>query len=517
MNNRSSGFDLALTCFLLCVLGLLAGCSTATLERDAPAKALSRALPPASSGPLAAMAADIRADHGTEFSGFHILDSSREGLMWRLALIDSATTSLDIQTYLWYPDSSGLLLLERAILAAERGVKVRLIVDDLILQGHDQVIANLHAAPNIDFGIFNPWEGRSSLLDRAGEMIAQMERLNIRMHDKLMIVDGRAVIIGGRNIGDHYFGLNKIYNFHDTDLLGVGHIALEANDMFDHFWNSEWVATADALSTKPDLAIARQQRRNIQQAVATAPELSAFPREPKQWDAELKALPDELHPGRSKLVYDEAAREQISQKMAGSMFNFFNIAEQELLIQNAYVIPGDDAMEFIEQKVEAGVKIRLLTNSLASHDVPAVNSHYEKWRGKFVNAGIELWEFRPDPAIQATVVDVPPVKAEFTGLHSKCAVADRRYVFVGSMNMDPRSRAINTEMGAMVDSPGLAAEMAAIIERNMSGENAWQVKMDDAGKLYWENSEERVSRQPARDGMQRLMNTLMKLGPQEQY
>jgi len=503
----------------LCTLAvaLLTGCTTASLKKDLPEKTLSHAAPPATSGQLADIAADISAEHGEAYSGFKVLDSSRDGLMWRLALIDSATTSLDIQTYLWYPDHSGRLILERAILASQRGVRVRLIVDDLILQGSDQLIANLHAAPNIEFGIFNPWEDRSSLLNRAGEMIARMERLNTRMHDKLMIVDGRAVVIGGRNLGDHYFGLNATYNFHDTDLLGIGQIALEANDMFDHFWNSEWVATADALSTEPDQDIARQQRQTLQQKIVAAPELASFPREPKDWSNELAALQPTLRIGRSKLVYDEAAREQISQKMAGSMFNFFNIAEEELLIQNAYVIPGEDAMEFIHSKVAAGVKFRLLTNSLASHDVPAVNSHYEPWRDDFIKAGVDLWEFRPDPAIQSSIIDVAPVQAGFSGLHSKCAVADRRYVFIGSMNLDPRSRAINTEMGAMVDSPELAEDLAQIIERNMTGANAWHVQMDEDGNLFWENSEERVTIQPARDGMQRIMNQLMKLGPQEQY
>ena len=146
-----------------------------------------------------------------------------------------------------------------------------------------------------------------------------------------------------------------------------------------------------------------------------------------------------------------------------------------------------------------------------------MNSHYEPWRDDFIQAGVDLYEFRSDPAIQSTVVDVPPVSAGFTGLHSKCAVADRRYVFIGSMNLDPRSRAINTEMGDMVDSPELAEDLARLIERNMRGENSWHVQMDEKGKLFWENSEERVTEQPARDGMQRVMNVLMKLGPRDQY
>lgn len=501
----------------LLAIALLAGCGSASLKEQPPEKVLSSALPPAATGLFADISSDIESEYGAGHSGFRVLDSSEDGLRWRLALIDSATTSLDIQTYLWYPDYSGSLILERVILAAQRGVRVRIIVDDLLLQGKDQLIANLHAAPNIEFGIFNPWEDRSSILNRAGEMLARMERLNTRMHDKLIIADGHAVIVGGRNIGDHYFGLSETYNFHDTDLLGIGQIGREAGDMFDHFWNSDWVATADALTTEPDAAVAKKQRLDLQQRLQGAKQLERFALEPQDWSDALAALAGELRIGLSKLVYDEAAREQISQKMAGSMFNFFNLAESELLVQNAYIIPGDEAINFLERKRDAGVSIRVITNSLSSHDVPAVNSHYEPYRDDFIKAGVDLWEFRSDPAIKSTVVDVPPVVAGFTGLHSKCAVADRRWVFIGSMNLDPRSRAINTEMGVMVDSPELAEDLAEILERNMSGENAWQVKMDEKGGLSWVNSEETLTRQPARDGMQRVMNVLMKVGPKDQY
>lgn len=513
-------FGISLLGTITVVLALaIAGCSSTTsgLKDDIQPQEQAFAEPPATAGILADIALDIQKEHGDEYSGFKVLDGSRDGLYWRLALIDSATTSLDIQTYLWYPDHSGRLLLERAIRASQRGVKVRMIVDDLILHGQDQLIANLHAAPNIEFRMFNPWKNRSSMADRAGEMVAQMERLNTRMHDKLLIVDGRAAVVGGRNIGDHYFGLHDVYNFHDTDLLGIGNIGEQANGMFDMFWNSEWVVTADALTIEPDMEVARKQRAGIQGMIAEAPELESFPREPKDWTGELAALVTELRIGRSKLVYDETSPAQIEQKMKASIFNFFSLAEKELLIQNAYVIPSDDAVDFLRDRITQGVRVRLLTNSLASHDVPAVNSHYEPLRDDFLKAGVDLWELRSDPAIKRTVVDVPPVVSEFTGLHSKCAVADRRYVFIGSMNLDPRSRDINTEMGAMVDSPELAEDLAAVLERNMSGENAWHVQLDENGKIFWENSDERVTKQPARDNAQRVMNELMKLGPKDQY
>jgi cardiolipin synthase C len=503
-------------CSIFLLSCLLLACSSASLKDSVQPPPASSAMPPASHGLLSDIARDIYQTHGTEYSGFRVLDNSHDGLYWRLALIDSAVSSLDIQTYLWYPDFSGKLILERAILAAERGVKVRLIVDDLILQGHDQFIANMQAHPSIEFRLFNPWEDRSSNINRVGEMLARMERLNTRMHDKLMIVDGHAAIVGGRNIGDHYFGLNETYNFHDTDLLGIGHIALQANDMFDQFWNSDWVVSASNLSTQPDAEIADAQWQAIQ-ANSDAPELESFPRTTIDWTEQLTQYASELRIGKSRLIFDETTEEQIDQSVLSSMFNFFGLAQRELLIMNAYVIPADSGVDFLRDLGDKGVDVKILTNSLASHDVPAVNSHYEPWRDDFLKAGVELYEFRPDPAIKDTVVDIPGINSGFTGLHSKTAVVDRRYVFIGSMNLDPRSASINTEMGAFVDSPELAADMAEIIERNMTGANSWQVTLTDDGEVLWTNNEESIDRQPARDGMQRVMNLLMKLGPKDQF
>jgi phosphatidylserine/phosphatidylglycerophosphate/cardiolipin synthase-like enzyme len=381
----------------LCCLLLLTACSSPTLREDAAVREKTYAMEPTAHGVLWTVADDIMRQHGPEHSGFMLLDSSRDALDYRLALIDSAVSSLDIQTYLWYPDNSGRLVLERAILAARRGVKVRLIVDDLLTTGQDQLLYELQREKNIEFRLFNPWTKRGTLA-RAGQMIARMERLNSRMHDKLLIADGNAAIVGGRNIGDHYFGL----------------------------------------------------------------------------------------------------------------------AESELLITNACIIPAQRGIDFLQGLVARGVNVRILTNSLASHDVPAVNSHYKDWRDDFILAGAELYELRADAEIQS-IVDVPPVEGGFVGLHTKAFVVDRQYAFIGSMNFDPRSANINTEAGAFIHSPGLAEELAQVMERDMSPENAWRVLLDEEGKVYWINSDERLDRQPARDGNQRVMDTIFRMFPKEQF
>ncbi len=502
------------TLVLFAVLALTA-CAGPGIRDDVARPEPTYAKAPAESGLLSEIAGQVASRYGPSTSGFHLLSASHEALLWRLALIDSAQSSLDILTYLWYPDVAGNLILERAILAAQRGVHVRLVIDDLMTVGHDQALANIQALPNVEVRLFNPW-GNRDLGGRAGEMIAEMERLNTRMHDKLIIVDGHAVILGGRNIGDHYFGLSHDYNFRDLDVLAIGPLAADANGMFDEFWNSEWVVTAAHLTTQPDPETATEAWERIRKRTREAPELSEFPREPVDWTSEFLELLTRLHPGTAELVYDSAGSGEIDQSMIGEMFQLFESAQDELIITNAYIIPGQPALDFIQSLTDRGVHVMILTNSLASHDVPAVNSHYEPWRDDFVSAGVELFEMRHDAAIRSEI-DVPPVSAKFSGLHTKAAVIDISKTFIGSMNLDPRSASINTEMGATIYSAGLARELRDLMLRDMQGENAWQVKLDADGKLQWTNSDETRDSQPTRGGMQNIMNVIFKVVPKEQY
>jgi putative cardiolipin synthase len=496
-------------------LTLLAACSTPSLRDEIVRSEPSYAMPPATEGMLAEMAKDIFTAHGAEHSGFKLLDASYDAFAWRLALIDSAVSSLDIMTYLWYPDNVGRLILERAVKAADRGVHVRLIVDDLLTIGQEQLIYELESQPNIEFRLFNPWKDRGTL-SRAGEMIAEFERLNTRMHDKLMIVDGNAAVVGGRNLGDHYFGLSHDYNFHDLDVLGFGHIARQANDMFDHFWNSEWVVSADNIETEHDAEFAQERWREIQQKNRAAEELKTFGVDQEDWRDELAAVAEELRIGTSFLVYDSTTEDEIEQNVAQKMFRFLGMAQQELLITNAYIIPGPTFIDFMQSLADRGTRVRILTNSLESHDVPAVNSHYKDWRDDILNTGAELYELRADAAI-TSVVDVPPVEGEFIGLHTKAVVVDRKMVFIGSMNFDPRSANINTEAGAFIESPGLAEDLARVMERDMGPANAWQVLLDEDGDPYWVNSDRTVYKQPARNGTQRIMDKIFKMFPKDQY
>ena len=224
---------------------------------------------------------------------------------------------------------------------------------------------------------------------------------------------------------------------------------------------------------------------------------------------------DELRPGTGYVVYDEVTGSGIDQSMLGTMFGLFEQSEEELLITNAYIVPGKPGIEMLRELDDRGVDVRILTNSLASHDVPAVNSHYAPWRKRLLRSGVELFEFRSDPAIKS-IIDAPAVDSKFSGLHTKAAVVDRKRVFIGSMNLDPRSAAINTEMGAVIDSVGLAEEVRRVMLRDMAGGNAWKVTLDENDRLEWTNSERTVRSQPSRGFLQRVMDLILKLSPRDQ-
>lgn len=497
------------------LLATLVACAGPQLRLDADRPEPSYAMAPATAGTLAEMAGRIEASYSPQHSGFSLLDGSHDALQWRLALIDSAVSSLDIMTYLWYPDVSGKLILERAVLAARRGVHVRLVVDDLLTIGQEQAHANLQREPNIEVRFFNPW-GKRGVTARAGQMIAQMERLNTRMHDKLLIADGRAAILGGRNIGDHYFGLGHDFNFHDLDVLAIGHMAEQSNSMFDHFWNSELVASAENLTTEPDQEEADAGWQRMLEGSRSAPELESFSREFRDWSSELKQLETQLHPGTGYLIYDEVSAAGVDHSMLEDMYSVFDLAQHELLLANAYIIPTERGIEYLQGLNARGVDVQILTNSLASHDLPAVNGHYSPWRKPIIETGANLYEFRPDAAVKS-LVDVPPVAGQFVGLHTKASVSDGRHVFIGSMNLDPRSAAINTEMGAVIDSEGLGEDLRTLLLRNMNGDNAWHVTVTNEGRLQWQNDDETVYKQPSRGFMQNVMNSIFKMFPSEQF
>ncbi|UCD79595.1 MAG: phospholipase D family protein [Desulfobacterales bacterium] len=494
---------------------LVGSCTTApapTREFSEPEP--SYAMEPGKDGTFADLEAAFTEKHGHLKSGFLLLDNNAESLRQRLMLIDEARYSLDIQYYLWYADDSGELVFKRVMDAAKRGVRVRLISDDILLISEDENIAVIDAHPNVEVRLFNPWRQYST---RRNVKTAQtLERFNYRMHNKLIVADNRIAILGGRNLGDEYFGLNSTFNFLDLDVLGVGPVARESSKLFDHFWNSPLVVPASAFGHDQPEASPEEIAYADLERLKKSERLRHIPIERQNWDEIRRSLLQRLHTGTSEVIYDTLGKDAISQEMATIMPEFSNTARRELLIVNAYVIPNEDMLNSARDLIQKGVKIRVLTNSLASQDVPAVNSHYGPWRKPILEAGIELYELRPDAAIKSRE-DTPPVVSGFVGLHTKASVVDRSRVYIGSFNLDPRARDFNTEMGVLIDSPELAEELAQLAEELMQPENSWRVKLNDQGQIIWQSGEDIRTRQPAQSFWQRVMDLFFKLFPSKYF
>jgi putative cardiolipin synthase len=501
---------------------VVAGCAAPPPLPKPPA---GHALAPQPDSPFASIESRIASAHGGSASGFRLLARNEDALLWRLALIDSARNSLDLQYYVWFGDKAGQLMMARVIAAADRGVRVRLLFDDLNTLLHDMTSVELRDAalamidrhPKIEMRVFNAWRHRD-LLGRAGEAVAEFGRLNRRMHNKQMIADNRVAIIGGRNIGDEYFGLHAGFNFHDLDVLGVGPVARQASSIFDRYWNSDWVRRIPITEARPEA----EQRSAAEAEALAALEANARSRlllDGRQaWSGDLVALGGSLHAGRSTVHTDSPSRAANVHNLVPEAFRaLMRSARSEVMITNAYIIPDANFMADLRELASRGVRVRILTNSLASHDVPAVNSHYEGWRRPILETGAELHEFRPDAAIKASIVEFAPFRGDFAGLHTKAMVIDRRRSFVGSMNLDPRSEVINSEMGIVIDSEPLAAALAAEMERDMRPANSWRVTVQPDGSLAWASDRETLVTQPARSFMQRVENLVFKLFPPSLY
>lgn len=476
---------------------------------------------PGRTGPLATLEAKLQGSLAKNQSGFKLLEVNEDALRWRLALIDSARHSLDVMTFLWWGDESGDLLLKRIIDAADRGVKVRLIVDDMTtiddgkeLRLRDLSNAAVDAHPNIELRVFNPFSNREAV-GRAVEYLGDFTRLNQRMHNKAVIADNRAAIVGGRNLGNEYFGLSSAFNFRDVDVLGVGPAARQVSGVFDRYWNSQWVVTQKHIEGSGTKETFAREHAVLLQKLAAATTLERFPVPVQDWSAALGAL--ELFPGTSTVVTDTPEEDSLTHHMPNTIRALFAEADEEILVTNAYVIPDELVFKRTAEEVKRGVRFAMLTNSLASTDAAGVHAHYTDWRPRLVTGGVELYELRSDAPVRGLVADTPPVKSGFLGLHAKAIVVDRKKVLIGSMNLDPRSWSQNTEMGLVIECPPLAQQLAKAIDRDMLPANAWRIAVDAAGKVTWVSGDEVREEAPARDDLQRLEESLHLLLPADLY
>ena len=458
--------------------------------------------------------------HGA-LSGVFALPHGREAFAARLLLAEAAERSLDVQYYIWRDDLSGTLLFEALHRAAERGVRVRLLLDDNNTKGLDPILAALDAHPNIEVRLFNPTRFRQW---RVLGFLTDFARLNRRMHNKSFTVDNQATIVGGRNVGDEYFGVGDGLMFADLDVLAVGPAVGQVSRDFDRYWASDSSYPADRL-----LPPARPQAIEALAAAASAVERDPAAAEYMQAVAQLPFVRDlqvgelRLQWARTRLVSDDPAK-ALGQAPDGRLLldrltDLLESPVRELDLVSPYFVPGQTGVEAFAALARRGVRIRVLTNALEATDVPAVHAGYAKRRQPLLEAGVALFEMkrtleglpqagprsagRAGPARRSDEPQRPgrsagaggPGGSGSTGgssgvgsseasLHAKTFAVDRARVFIGSFNFDPRSANLNTELGFVIESPVLARSVAEVFDQRMPA-RAYEVRRSRSGALQW--------------------------------
>lgn len=398
-------------------------------------------------------------------SGFAVLHEGAQALLSRTALATQATQRIDLQYYIYAADHSGLALLQHLAAAADRGVKVRLLVDDNNLAVSDVVAAQLATHPNIEVRVFNPFAGRVRWL-RPFEGLLRLKRLNRRMHNKIFMVDGCVAVVGGRNVGDDYFDAVPRGGFADVDLLAVGPVVAEAQASFDEYWHSEYaVPPAEFLRRRPARVVVprlvAQLRASLQEQARPEPSPAAG----SAFIDHLAATPEALAWGEARLVHDPVhkvdALGRRRSAVGAVLVAQWRAARQEVLLASAYFVPRRLGVRLVRESVRRGVGVSVLTNSLAANDVALVHVGYARYRRRLLAAGARLFEFRGG--------------RRAASLHTKLAVFDREYCWVGSFNFDPRSLLLNTEVGLLVQSPELARRLVAVFAADTAPTQAWEL------------------------------------------
>jgi len=426
-------------------------------------------------------------------TGLYMLGEGLDAFASRAALIRQAEHALDVQYYIFHDDVTGSILLKLLLEAADRGVRVRLLIDDLGSDGIDDRIAAANVHEHLEVRLFNPRaRGPWSWLAKTMDLMRRPFRINHRMHNKMLTADGIAGIVGGRNVGDEYFDAAEDVNFGDLDVLAFGPVASELGESFDEYWNSEFTQQLNGwgpfIRSPRDL----ESLRSALLKVAADNVDSLYAQRLKGADFVVQAADDELpltwarahaHSDRPRKIVasgDELTELLLIERLKDDMPK----AEEELLIVSPYFIPGKAGVRSLVADVARGVEVRILTNSLASTDVAAVHSGYRKYRRGLAEGGVEVYEIQPSSDLTGALYSDGLFGSKNASLHAKTFISDRRYLFVGSMNLDPRSVQLNTELGFVIDSPELAQDVIAGVEDVLAPEGSWRVTVDDQGLLW---------------------------------
>jgi putative cardiolipin synthase len=446
-------------------------------------------------------------------TGLELIDGNLEAFAFRVRMARRAERSLDLQYYIWEDDLTGRLLLHEVLDAADRGVRVRLLLDDVYNQARDLVLLGLDTHPNVEVRLFNPIRARRRGLRRGIELLLRVYRATRRMHNKAWIADGRVAVMGGRNIGDKYFGASKASNFRDLDAIVVGELVGDAARWFDTYWNSAAVVPIAALRRRRGKL--RKVRRSLARFRKRAPARPFLDRVaqdesvqallasagPRHWVKETRFVCDP--PEKCDGQYED----QWLRALVGPVLLS---ATRQLHILSAYFIPGPTGTQALLGMVKDGVSVSVLTNSLAATDVAAVHGAYARYRKRLVRGGVQLYEMKPYKRRRRVSI----FGSSAASLHTKAFTIDGRSGFVGSMNFDPRSLTLNTEMGILFTSEELAAEIDALFAAETKPERSYRVTVDGF-RLAWQDQVHKTYMEPTAGTWRRTVAIAARLLPIE--
>jgi putative cardiolipin synthase len=479
-------------------LGLLLTLGACALLPHEVQRATSHALADTADTQIGRVVAPLVAAHPGE-SGLSPLFNAREAFAARWLLAGSAQRSIDVQYYIWHADTSGGLLAHALWEAAERGVRVRVLLDDGNTGGLDPEIAAMNAHPNIEVRLFNPFPNRTW---RVGDFVGDFGRVNRRMHNKSFTVDNQVAVVGGRNIGDEYLGANPRMAFTDLDVMAIGPVVNEVSAAFDRYWNSASAYPAGSLLPPPtalELAQIRakwERRRGDAMAVNYLEAVRTLALMPQ-----MKAGTLPLHWGPARVLSDDPSKvlqplDRTDLQIQPMLMEAFGMPQRELLLVSPYFVPGARGAGMLADMARSGIRVSVLTNSLAATDVPSAYAGYARYRVQLLRAGVHLYELKTaaQPLDRRDGEDVRAPggimgsgsggSSSSASLHAKTFAMDRSRIFVGSFNLDPRSARLNTEMGVVMESPPLATQLASAFEEAIPGD-AYELRLGDDGNVVW--------------------------------
>lgn len=455
-------------------------------------------------------------------SGIVLLADPFDAFAARALLAEAAEASLDVQYYIWRPDTTGTLMLYTLYRAAERGVRVRLLLDDNGIAGMDDILGALGQHPNIEIRLFNPFVVRNP---KWLGYLTDFPRLNRRMHNKSFTADNQATIIGGRNIADEYFGAAQGALFADLDVLAIGPAVDEVSRDFDRYWASGGAWPVEQILGEPDpdpLPALIDRFSAVESSETAAVYARALEDSPFLGKLLARELTFEWAPvvmvsdDPAKVMGRNDQKDLLSRQLAQALDD----PERSITLISPYFIPRDTGVELFRKLEQRGVEVRVLTNSLEANDVALVHAGYSKYRKALLRAGVELWEMRrlDDEVPQEQDLQTGMMGSSASSLHAKTFSVDGETLFVGSFNFDPRSVHLNTELGFVIES----RELARTLEREFDQQirfSAYKVVLNEDGDLRWlEHQEHRTltySHEPGTGPLKRMLVFFWSLMPIE--